>query len=114
MSRRFETDLLDIEDPFEIDRDNRPHLYKHLPVAGGRYVAVGEVDLYDLYVTDSPLFYPAREDGPADWLMVGQIPAMLLVVPLAPPRSGRTDMCRPIGIYSPPRDLRESYLRDSA
>jgi len=41
MRDRFEIDLLDPDDPFEIDDQNRPHLYKHLPAVSGRYVAVG-------------------------------------------------------------------------
>jgi len=29
--KRLDVDLLDPEDPFEIDDGNRVHLYKHLP-----------------------------------------------------------------------------------
>ena len=110
---RFDTGLLDPEDPFEIDQDNQPHLYKHLPFGqGDRLVAVGVEELYDIYVTDRPLFYPGRDDGPADWLMVGEVPGLILVVPLAPPRDQDVSRCRPIGIYSASQQLRMRYLEE--
>jgi hypothetical protein len=109
----LDTGLLDLDDPFEIDDDNRPHLYKHVPLAdGSRLVAVGIEELYDIYVTDLPLFYPAGDDGPADWLMVGEVPTLVLVVPLAPPRSEDVTQCRPIGIYSASQELRAKYLEE--
>jgi hypothetical protein len=109
---RFDYELLDPEDPFEIDAGNRPHLYKHLPLARGRSVAVGVEELYDIFVVDNPLFYPAKEDGAADWLMVGEVPGLVLVVPLARSNSGGTSTCRPIGIYSAPGNLRQQYEAD--
>lgn len=91
----------------------RPHLYKHVQqIEGDRLVAVGIEELYDIYVTDLPLFYPAREDGAADWLMVGEVPTLVLVVPLAPPRSEDVTQCRPIGIYSASQQLRARYLEE--
>ncbi|MGI8610587.1 MAG: hypothetical protein ACR2MY_15415 [Candidatus Dormibacteria bacterium] len=113
MRDRFDTGFLDPESPFEIDEDNQPHLYKHVEeIETARWVAVGIEELYDIYVTDTPLFYPAREDGPADWLMVGEVPSLILAVPLAPPRSGDVTQCRPIGIYSAPSLLRKRYLEE--
>jgi hypothetical protein len=110
---RFDTALLDPEDPFEIDEGNRPRLYKHvLETERGRWVGVGVEELFDVNVTDLPIFYPAREDGPADWLMVGEVPSLVLVVPLAPPRSEDVTRCRPIGIYSASRELRKRYLEE--
>lgn len=53
---RFDVEALDPEDPFEIDRQ-LTHLYKH----EGMDVS----DIYEVW-TDNPLFYPGREDGPAD------------------------------------------------
>jgi len=41
MRVRFDLDLLDPDDPFEIDDANRPHLYKHLPISVDRRVAIG-------------------------------------------------------------------------
>jgi len=76
MRQRFDYHLLDPEQPSEIDDGNEPHLFKHLPVHGADFVRVGPEDLYDLYVTDAPVFFPARPDGPADWLIVGQVPAL--------------------------------------
>ncbi|HEX4868621.1 MAG TPA: hypothetical protein VFV32_13505 [Acidimicrobiales bacterium] len=40
-------------------------------------------DLYDAWAFDAPLFYPAADGGPADWLMVAEVPGDLLVAPLA-------------------------------
>lgn len=104
MRRRFEIDLLDSEQPFEVDHRNRPHLYKHLPVSGGHYVAVGEEDLYDLYLFGDPIYDPAIETGPADWLMIGYVPEIILVVPLAAPEYSDRTKCRPIGIYKANED----------
>jgi hypothetical protein len=101
---RFNVDLLDPEDPFEIDDGNRPHLFKHLPTdVAGRYVQVGVEDIYDLYLFGDPTFYEADEEGEADWLMVGYVPGLTwLGVPLALPNSGNYRKCRPIGIYHKP------------
>lgn len=47
---RLELDLLDAENPFEIDDGNRVHLIKHLPSDDdGRPVAVGPQDVLDAY-----------------------------------------------------------------
>src|SRR6266498_3053351 len=86
---RFDPDLLDENDPFEIDLGNRPHLYSH---------GLSEDDLYDVWF-DEPRIFPAREDGEADWLLVAQVPGDHLCSPLAPPKSGDHRKCRPIGLY---------------
>lgn len=89
---RFDPALLDDDAPFEIDNDNRPHLAKHHP-----YTAE---DLADAWNDPNVLFVPAGVDGPADWLLVARLPGGDLVeVPLATPRSGKREQCRPIGIY---------------
>lgn len=109
---RFNLDLLDPGDPFEIDDGNRPHLFKHLPTDdSGRTVSVGTADLLDIYIYGDPSFYEASEEGAADWLMFGQIPGLVLCVPLAPPHSGDVRKCRPIGIYRPSRTDRIRYLQ---
>lgn len=112
MRSRFNPDLLDPDDPFEIDEGNRPHLYKHLPNEAGRHVAVGIEDIYDVYVADLPIYYEADEEGPADWLMVGEVPALVLIAPLAPPNGGDEKSCRPIGIYSASGASRAQYRKD--
>ena len=56
----FDIDLLDDDDPFEID-DQAVHLFKH--------PALGAADIYEVWQSD-PLFYPAIP--PADWLMVAE------------------------------------------
>jgi hypothetical protein len=90
---RFDIDLLDDTDPFEID-DQAAHLFKH--------AELGIEDIDDVWESD-PLFYPARP--PADWLMVAEIAGRVLVVPLAPPESGDATKCRPIGSTTPPCTL---------
>ena len=105
MSERFELDALDPDDPFEIDDGNLPHLAKHAPFTAD--------DAIDAWTFGGPLFYPAADDGSADWLMVARIPGAIILVPLAPPRSGDPRRCRPIGIYVPSRSLIERYEEDS-
>jgi hypothetical protein len=99
---RFDVEALDEEDPFEVD-DQLIHLYKH-----------NRMDLCDVYEVwaDNPVFYPGREDGPADWLMVGQVPGDILLVPLAPGNSS-VDRARPIGVYPAGRELDRRYREDS-
>lgn len=105
MRERFDMEALDPEDPFELDDGNIPHLAKHAPFTAN--------DALDAWAFGQPLFYPAAEDGPADWLMVARIPETVVVVPLAPPRSGDATKCRPIGIYEPSRTLALRYEEDS-
>jgi len=104
MRERFDLEALDPDDPFELDHDNVPHLAKHAPFTAD--------DALDAWTFGQPLFYPAADDGPADWLMVSRIPGAIVVVPLARPRSGDARKCRPIGIYEPSRALAERYEED--
>ncbi len=105
MRQRFDLEALDPDDPFELDDGNIPHLAKHAPFTAD--------DALDAWAFGQPLFYPAAENGPADWLMVARIPGAIVVVPLAPPRIGDPRKCRPIGIYTPSRALAERYEGDS-
>jgi hypothetical protein len=105
MRARFDLEALDPDDPFELDSGNIPHLAKHVPFTAD--------DALDAWAFGDPLFYPAALDGPADWLMVARLPERIVVVPLAPPRSGDPRKCRPIGIYDPSRSLVERYEEDS-
>jgi hypothetical protein len=102
---RFDLEALDPDDPFELDDGNIPHLAKHAPFTAD--------DALDAWTFGQPRFYPAAADGPADWLMVARIPGAIVLVPLAPPRSGDPRQCRPIGIYEPSRALVERYEEDS-
>ena len=97
---RFDPDLLDDEDPFEIDVQ-AAHLFKHPDL--------GIDDIRDVWASD-PLFYPAKP--PAHWLMCAEVAGRDLVVPLAPSRSGDTSRCRPIGCYQAAPALAERYWRD--
>jgi hypothetical protein len=105
VSGRFDLDALDPDDPFELDDGNIPHLAKHAPFTAE--------DVLDAWTFGQPLFYPAAEGGPADWLMVARVPGAIVVVPLGPPRSGDPRRCRPIGIYEPSRALAGRYDEDS-
>jgi hypothetical protein len=100
--RLFDLDLLDDEDPFEID-EQAAHLFKH--------AELGIEDIYEVWQSD-PIFYPATP--PADWLMVTDVAGRVLVVPLAPPDSGDPTKCRPIGCYEASRELAEQYRQDRA
>ena len=84
VDERLDPDLL-AEDPFEIDVQ-ATHLFKH--------PHLGMDDVLDVWSSD-PLFYPAKP--PAHWLMVAEIGATVLVVPIAPSRSGDQSRCMPIG-----------------
>jgi len=105
MRKRFDLEALDPDDPFELDSGNLPHLAKHAP-----FTACAALDAWTY---SDPLFYPAAEEGPADWLMVARVPGAIVVVPLAPSRSGDPRQCRPIGIYEPRRNLAERYQEDA-
>ena len=97
---RFDPDLLDEEDPFEIDTQTA-HLFKH--------PHLGIDDIGDVWVSD-PLFYPAKP--PAHWLMCAEVGGRVLVVRLAPARSGDPHRCRPIGCYEAADRLASQYRRD--
>jgi hypothetical protein len=98
---RFKPDGLDEENPFEID-DQVPHLFKH--------ESLGLDDVKEVWNSD-PLFYPSKP--PAHWLMCARIDGRVLVVPLAPARSGDPRQCRPIGCYVASRELATQYTRDA-
>lgn len=100
MAERFDIDLLDDEDPFEVD-EQAAHLFKH--------ASLGIEDIYDVWRSD-PLFYPATP--PAHWLMVSEVAGRVLVVPLAPPDSGDRARCRPIGCYDAADHLVRRYRED--
>ena len=96
----FNLDLLDEDEPFEIEQQ-AAHLFKH------PHLGVG--DVLDVWASD-PLFYPAKP--PAHWLMVAEVGGKVLVVPIAPPRSGDPARCRPIGCYEATSGLATTYRRD--
>lgn len=97
---RFDPDLLDDEDPFEVDHQ-RAHLFKH--------ARLGLADVHEAWEGD-PLFYEAQP--PAHWLLVSEVGGRVLAVPLAPSRSGNPRKCRPIGCYEVTGPLAEDYRRD--
>jgi hypothetical protein len=98
---RFDVEALDERDPFEVD-NQLIHLYKHQ--------GMDVLDAYEVW-TDTPLFYPGRENGPADWLMVGEVPGAILLVPLMP--GSRVNKARPIGVYQAGGNLDRQYRQDS-
>jgi hypothetical protein len=93
-------DLLDDEDPFEIDAQ-AAHLFKH--------PRLGIEDIREVWASD-PMFYPAKP--PAHWLMVAEVDGTVLMVPLAPARDGNPTRCRPIGCYQASKHLADQYRRD--
>jgi len=60
MRIRFDPDLLDADDPFEIDEGNRAHLYKHLPIGHEKRVAVGVEDILTFTTTAILCMTPRR------------------------------------------------------
>ena len=96
----FDLDLLDEENPFEIDAQ-AAHLFKHPRLSID--------DIREVWASD-PLFYPAKP--PAHWLMVAEVDGTVLMVPLAPARNGNPRRCRPIGCYQASKDLADQYRRD--
>jgi hypothetical protein len=112
MPPSFHPLTLDDEDPFEIDDVNRPHLYKHLVSDTGHPTAVGIADIYDIYYNDDPVFFVAEKEGDATWLMIGEVPGLRLLTPLADAESGDVTKCRPIGLYVPSLQQRARYERE--
>jgi hypothetical protein len=100
VAERFELDLLDDDDPFEIDAQ-AAHLFKH--------PRLGIEDVREVWASD-PMFYPAKP--PAHWLMVAELAGNVFMVPLAPPRDGNPTRCRPIGCYRASKQLADQYRRD--
>ena len=96
----FDLELLEDEWPFEID-DQVSHLFKH--------PYLGVADIAEVWMS-GPLFYPARP--PAHWLMVAEVSGKVLMVPLAPSRSGNPSRCRPIGCYLAAENLAKRYKED--
>lgn len=112
LRRRFDYDLLDEDDPFEIDKVNERHLYKHLPTDdSGRLIRVGVSDIYDGFRDGDASYFKPRKDNGADWLMIATIPGLIICVPLAPPHSGDYRKCRPIGLYKASAADRKRYLQ---
>jgi hypothetical protein len=97
---RFDPGILDEEDPFEIDTQ-AAHLFKH------PHLGIDDID--DVWASD-PLFYPASP--PAHWLMCAEVGGRVLMVPLAPARSGDRQRCRPIGCYEASQVLAAQYRKD--
>ncbi len=97
---QFDLDLLDEQDPFEIDVQ-AAHLFKH------PHLGIADIDEVS---SSDPLFYPAKP--PAHWLMCAEVSGRVLVVPLAPSRSGDPYRCRPIGCYEAAPALATQYRRD--
>ena len=96
----FDVNALNEEAPFEIEAQ-AAHLFKH--------PNLGIPDILDVWRSD-PLFYPAKP--PAHWLMVAEVSGRVLVVPLAPARSGDATRCRPIGCYAAAHYLAHRYKED--
>ena len=88
---RFDLDLLDDEDPFEIDAQ-AAHLFKH--------PRLGIEDIRDVWASD-PMFYPAKP--PAHWLTVAEVQGTVLMVPFAPaPATATQNAAGPSAATPPP------------
>ena len=110
---RLNVDLLDSDEPFEIDQDNAPHLAKHLLMVDGKSVRVSIDDVSELFTWGAVRFYegdPAR--GPAHWLIVCRIEDVVVTVPIVPAANGDPSKCRPIGLFETTGKDRDAYLKD--
>lgn len=105
---RLNIDLLDGVNPFEIDKINRPHLFKHY--VGATTLEDGLDLLDEVFIHDNAVFKEA--DPPADWLMVGEIPGGYVIVPIAKSASGDKSKCRPIGLRAATEIEVAEYLED--
>jgi hypothetical protein len=96
-------ELLDDEDPFEIDEANRPICSLMRPSA-----------MMTLTMYGRAIRCSSRQGlRGADWLMVAEVPGGdVLVVPLAKPNSGQVTKARPIGIYRAAERLKQRYLEE--
>ena len=97
---RLDLDLLDDDDPFEID-DQAAHLFEH--------AHLGIDDIHEVWES-FPVLYGSKP--PADWLMVAEVAGRVLVVPLAAPDSGDPESCRPIGCHEAAEHLARRYRED--
>jgi hypothetical protein len=55
---RLDPDLLDPDDPFELDMGNLHHMHKHLANEQGRTISVGPEDALDVFLFGDPLVLP--------------------------------------------------------
>ena len=102
---RFDPELINWDDPFEVDEGNDPHLSAHDPYGSG--------DLNDILMNEPALFPAQVELGDADWILVGKPPGEPpLAVPLAPANSGDPRRTRPIGIFPASGGLLDKYQSD--
>ena len=93
-------DLLDPDDPFEVNG---------FPTCSNtKYLDWRTCMTFGGTTPCSTRLLPA----PADWLMVGEVPGGLLVVPLMKPNSGDETKVRPIGVYRAPAWLDSQYRDD--
>lgn len=96
---RLDVDLLDEDDPFEID-DQAAHLFKH--------EGLGIEDVYEVWESD-PLFYPAIP--PADWLLVAEVGGEGPGCPGCQARQRRPDSVSPDRLLSGSRPACRSLPR---
>lgn len=103
---RFDPELLDESDPFEIDDDNRPHLAKHSPYT--------PEDLGEAWADPDGIFVEAVR-GPAEWFLIASLTGGDIVqIPLAPSRTESWRQCRPIGIYKASQAQQDKYAEETS
>ena len=96
--------MIDPFDPFEVDKENGPHLAADVDLSLD--------DALDV-LTGDPEFYVDETDGSADWLMVGPIPGgQIIVVPMSESRYSGYSKVRPITILKAPMQIEQRYLDD--
>ncbi|MDQ3877811.1 MAG: hypothetical protein M3290_05605 [Actinomycetota bacterium] len=100
--QRFDPDLLDPIDPFEIDDGNLPHL--------GRWEGITPDDLLEAWRGEPRLFL-SPEGYPADWDLVSEVASVgTIVVPLMRAKSGDASKARPITVFRANLRTQARYL----
>ncbi|MFN2593503.1 MAG: hypothetical protein ABR579_01275 [Actinomycetota bacterium] len=99
---RFDPDLLDALDPFEIDDGNRAQLSK--------WDGLTHDDLLEAW-RGEPRLFMAPDEFPADWDLVSEVASVgTIVVPLARAKSGDPSKARPLTVFKANLRTQARYL----
>lgn len=99
---RFDPDLLDPDDPFELDDDNLGQL--------GKWDGLTRDDLIEAWQGE-PRLFRAPDGFPGDWDLVSEVGSVgTIVVPLMAAKSGDKTKARPITMFRANLRTQARYL----